>query len=129
MNDFWECDKKPNECPYRYDYRGCTKQNCPFPHIYIQKEAFIFNEKWGIRAYHLEGYDFTFKVNNKYYYAKEIFMGYGMACNTIGYEIYRISEEEYENNVPFSKLNKKKMIASAGTNTREDNFYLQFLNI
>lgn len=43
MNNVWDCNKKPEECPYRWDYRGCIKENCPFPYEYEQKEAYLFN--------------------------------------------------------------------------------------
>ena len=45
MKDIWNCNKKPEECPYRWDYRGRIKENCPFPYEYEQKEAYIFNFK------------------------------------------------------------------------------------
>ena len=40
----WECSKKPSECPFRIDYKGCIKSNCPFPEEYIRKVDFISEE-------------------------------------------------------------------------------------
>ncbi len=28
---FYSCSKKPEECPYRFDYRGCKIENCKYP--------------------------------------------------------------------------------------------------
>ena len=42
---YWECSKKPEECPYRVDYRGCIKENCKYPNEYKKKEIFYINEK------------------------------------------------------------------------------------
>ena len=128
MNDIWNCHKKPEECTYRFDYRGCIKENCPFPHEYKQKETCLFNNKWG-RYTDLSGYDFTFVVNNRCFYAKEIYRGYGMACNTVGYEVYKINEVDYKNHMPFSKLTLKEYVMGTGTNVGEDNYYLQFSSI
>lgn len=41
----WECSKKPNECPYRFDYRGCTEKNCSFPEEYSNKVNFSLEEQ------------------------------------------------------------------------------------
>lgn len=109
MDEVWNCSKKPNDCPYRLDYRGCLKVNCPFPNEYVLKEASLFNQKWR-RYTNLNGYDFTFVVNNKYFYAKEIYKGYGMACFPIAYEVYKISEDEYNNHVIFSELTSKEYV-------------------
>ncbi|AQR96205.1 hypothetical protein CLSAP_35260 [Clostridium saccharoperbutylacetonicum] len=38
----WNCSKKPNDCPYRFDYRRCIKLNCPYPNEYALKEASLF---------------------------------------------------------------------------------------
>lgn len=37
----WECSKKPSECPYRFDYRGCNENNCNFPEEYSKKINYI----------------------------------------------------------------------------------------
>lgn len=125
MGEVWNCSKEPNDCPYRFDYRGCIKVNCPFPYEYALKEASLFNQKWR-RYTNLSGYDFTFVVNCKCFYAKEIFRGYGMACLPIAYEVYKISEDEYNNHVIFSELTSKEHIKSTGTNIDEDKYYMQF---
>lgn len=128
MSSFWECSKKPDECPYRYDYRGCIKENCPFPYEYSYKDRCLLKEKWKIND-NLSGYDFTFIVDNKYFYAKEIYIGYGMGCHTESYEVYKINEEDYNNKLLFSQLTSKEWVNGTGIDIFNDNYYLQFLNI
>lgn len=53
----------------------------------------------------------------------------GMACHTVGYEVYKISEADYNNHLTFSKLTLKEYVMSTRTNVGEDDYYLQFKNI
>lgn len=75
------------------------------------------------------GYDFTFIVKDKYYYAKEICRGYGMACFPVGYNVFEINEYEYKNEVRFNELSEKKFMKSTGVNFNNDEYFLKFENL
>lgn len=103
----WNCSKKPNECQYRFDYRGCNKENCRFPNEYGKKEFYMVRKKFSVKT-GFNGYDFTFILQGNYYYSKEIPYGYGMACFPISYNVYKITKEDYENIIPYNKLSSKE---------------------
>lgn len=38
----YECKKDINECVYRFDYRGCIRENCKFKDEFDRRQA-VFN--------------------------------------------------------------------------------------
>ena len=67
-----------------------------------------------------KGFDFTFTINDKYYYAEGIFKGSEMACNVpSANSVYIISKEDYEDNTPLLYCKKKEYVKEKGINIRE----------
>jgi len=89
-----ECTKGINECPYRFDYRGCNKKNCPFSNEYEQICPKIIEDRIELnykdyKRIKIGNYCSAGMFNKKH--AFEILTG---ICNIPEY--YPISEEEFD---------------------------------
>lgn len=88
-----DCTKEVTECDYRFDYRGCSKGNCPFPNEYEQIKPKIVEDKIELnyrdyKIMKIGNYCSVGMIGKEY--AFEILTGIGNIP-----EYYPISKEEF----------------------------------